>query len=64
MKAVPFCLLFNHIFCDKEVAVAIVDTDWETLFVTIDGCCRVFSPALHARRLAQGVCNNAPISPT
>ena len=34
--------------------MAIADTDWETLFCTVDDFCRVFLPAMHAQMMADG----------
>lgn len=34
--------------------MAIVDTDWESLFCSVDDFCRVFMPAMNARLLADG----------
>jgi hypothetical protein len=34
--------------------MAIVDTDWETLFCCVDDFCQAFIPAMHARLLADG----------
>jgi len=34
--------------------MAIVDTDWESLFCGVDDFCQAFIPAMHARLLADG----------